>query len=81
MCPLIVFPAWLTFKSAGGTLIWIPFELYLLSQGAVLLKYLQLVFLPGTQYLLYDFSPASGVTLAVVGQWALLLLVPTSARA
>lgn len=76
---LIVFPAWLTFKSAGGTLIWIPFELYLLSQGAVLLKYLRLVFLPGSQHLLYDFPPAQGVTLAVVGQWALLLLLVGSA--
>jgi tetratricopeptide (TPR) repeat protein len=71
----IAYPAWLAFKSTGGALVWIPIEYYLLSQGAVLTKYLQLVFLPGKQYLLYDFQPVTAVTATVLAQWVLVLVL------
>jgi tetratricopeptide (TPR) repeat protein len=71
----LAYPAWLAVKGAGKTITWIPFELYLLSQGKVLLKYLQLVFIPGKQYLLYDSNPATGLTLDVLAAWGLLLVL------
>jgi tetratricopeptide (TPR) repeat protein len=69
----LAYPALKAVNSAGKTLTWIPFELYLLSQGPVLLKYLQLIFIPGRQFLLYDFPPASGLTAHVLSSWGLLL--------
>jgi tetratricopeptide (TPR) repeat protein len=74
---MVIYPAWRALEGAANahTLTWIPFELYLLSQGSILLTYLRLVFLPGKQYLLYDVVPASGVTWSVVANWGLLVLL------
>lgn len=69
----VAYPAWKALQGAGKTLVWIPFELYLLSQGPVLLQYLELIFVPGKQYLLYDFPAASGLTRDVLAAWGLLL--------
>jgi tetratricopeptide (TPR) repeat protein len=70
---MVIYPAWRAIRSSQQTLIWIPFELYILSQGSILLRYLRMIFLPGKQYLLYDVTPASGLTRDVVLSWALLL--------
>lgn len=74
--PLVVvvaFPTVKTFLDSGATLLWIPFELYLLSQASVLLTYLRLIFFPGKQFLLYDFPPVTVVTSVVVMEWMVVL--------
>ena len=71
----VVLPTLKIFLSSGGTLLWIPFELYLLSQASVLLQYLKLVFLPGKQFLLYDFPPVTTVTTVVVLEWIAILSI------
>lgn len=72
---MVIYPAWRAVEGAKHTLTWIPFELYLLSQGSILLTYLRLVFWPGKQYLLYDVDPASGPTWGVLASWGLLILL------
>jgi tetratricopeptide (TPR) repeat protein len=70
---VVAYPGWKALGGAGKTLKWIPFELYLLTQGAVLLEYLEMIFIPGKQFLLYDFAPATGITAGVLASWGLLL--------
>jgi hypothetical protein len=70
---MAIYPAWRAIEGAKQTLVWIPFDLYLMSQGSILLKYLRMIFVPGKQYLLYEVIPASGLTRDVVASWGLLL--------
>ena len=56
-------PAWRAFRSSGGaTLTWIPWSQYLITQGPVLSKYLQLSTWPREQFLFYDFQPVESLS-------------------
>ena len=52
-----------------------PWDQYLLTQGPVLLKYLQLSVFPAEQFLFYDFPLATSISWSVILQWAVVLAV------
>ena len=52
-----------------------PWGQYLLAQGPVLLKYLQLSVFPAKQFLFYDFPLATSISWSVILQWAVVLAV------
>ncbi len=52
-----------------------PWGQYLLTQGPVLLKYLQLSVFPAEQFLFYDFPLATSISWSVILQWAVVSAV------
>ena len=52
-----------------------PWDQYWLSQGPVLLKYLQLSVFPAEQFLFYDFPLATSISWPVMLGWAVVLSV------
>ncbi len=68
---LIFFPAWRAFQGSARTLTWVPWDLYFLTQGAVLTKYLELSTWPEQQFLFYDFFIVDRFSWTIVLQWGL----------
>jgi hypothetical protein len=75
LVPVVAYPAWLAFRSSRNTLTSIPLDGYLLSQGTVLLKYLQLSVFPTEQYLRYDVQVVEGLSWTLAGSWIVVAAI------
>jgi hypothetical protein len=73
--PALAYPAWVAFRSSGNALTSVSLDAYLLSQGGVLLKYLQLSGFPVEQFLRYDVQVVDGLSWSVAGSWLVVAAV------
>ena len=71
-------PGWQAFRGSATTLTSVPWGQYLISQGGVLLKYLQLSLYPVEQFLSYDVGVVSDFSLRVLGEWVAVLAILTT---
>ena len=70
---VIFYPAWRAFQSSAGTLTWVAWDRYFLTQGAVLTKYLMLSTWPEQQFLFYDFFIVESFTWTIAFQWTFVI--------
>ena len=74
---LLLFSVWNRLPGilSGPTLRWISLDQYWISQGPILMKYLQLSAWPERQFLFYDFQPVAAFSWGLVAEWGLVLSV------